>query len=102
MSMLGAALADVPAPSTRLLAKRAAAGAGTGSRPTSAGCSVWQSYEAWKTVWVKSSYSGGTGGDCVEIVALPDGGRGVRDSKDPDGPVLVLTTVQWADLRTSL
>jgi hypothetical protein len=52
--------------------------------------------------WVKSSYSGGTGGNCVEIAALPDGGRAVRDSKDPDGPVLVLTPGQWADLLTSL
>jgi hypothetical protein len=48
--------------------------------------------------WRKSSYSGTTGGDCVEIAALPEGRRAVRDSKDPGGPVLVLTAGQWAGL----
>lgn len=52
--------------------------------------------------WVKSSYSGGTGGNCVEVAALPDGGRAIRDSKDRNGPVLFLTPAQWADLRKSL
>ena len=52
--------------------------------------------------WVKSSHSGGTGGNCVEVAALPDGGRAVRDSKDPDGSVLYLTAGQWASLRNSL
>ncbi|WP_149263397.1 DUF397 domain-containing protein [Actinomadura sp. K4S16] len=40
--------------------------------------------------WRKSSYSGGSGGECVEVAA----GAGcvlVRDSKDPDGPCLGLT-----------
>jgi Domain of unknown function (DUF397) len=48
-----------------------------------------------KLAWVKSSYSGGSGGNCVEVAALPDGGRAVRDSKDPDGPVLVFTPGEW-------
>jgi hypothetical protein len=51
--------------------------------------------------WRKSSYSGATSGNCVEIAALPDGGRAVRDSKDPDGPVLALTARQWTDLAQS-
>lgn len=37
--------------------------------------------------WVKSSYSGNNG-NCVEVAVLPGGGRAVRDSKDPQGPVL--------------
>ncbi|MGQ4516399.1 DUF397 domain-containing protein [Streptomyces sp. DW26H14] len=37
--------------------------------------------------WVKSSYSG-TNNNCVEVAALPRGGRAVRDSKDPQGPRL--------------
>lgn len=37
--------------------------------------------------WRKSSYSGG-GLDCVELADLGDGRIGVRDSKDPDGPVI--------------
>ncbi|WP_239308080.1 DUF397 domain-containing protein [Frankia sp. Cj3] len=45
--------------------------------------------------WRKSSYSGGTGGNCVEVATLPDGGRAVRDSKNPDGPVLRFTATEW-------
>jgi hypothetical protein len=48
--------------------------------------------------WVKSSYSTATSGNCVEVAALPDGGRAVRDSKNPDGPVLLLTADQWRRL----
>ncbi|MCZ7413814.1 DUF397 domain-containing protein [Streptomyces sp. WMMC897] len=40
--------------------------------------------------WRKSSYSGGTGGDCVETAALPHA-VAVRDSKRPDGPALTLS-----------
>ncbi|MFW6718752.1 DUF397 domain-containing protein [Streptomyces sp. MAR4 CNY-716] len=50
------------------------------------------------TNWVKSSYSNGNGGDCVEWA--PDfaatGIVPVRDSKDPDGPALTFTTDAWA------
>ncbi len=46
-------------------------------------------------VWRKSSRSGSSGGDCVEVATLPDGGRAVRDSKDPDGPVLRYTRAEW-------
>lgn len=35
--------------------------------------------------WRKSSYSGGNGGDCVELAHT---GTGVRDSKNATGPVL--------------
>lgn len=46
--------------------------------------------------WIKSSYSGGSGGNCVEVAALPDGGHAVRDSKDIHGPVLRFTAGQWS------
>jgi hypothetical protein len=36
--------------------------------------------------WRVSSFSDGM--QCVELAQLPDGGTTVRDSKDPDGPVL--------------
>ena len=78
--------------------------------------------------WRKSSYSGENGGDCVELAdmtssvtwrkarrSLSNGGEcvelagmagvagasvvAVRDSKDPDGPVLLLTR---AALRTAI
>ena len=52
--------------------------------------------------WVKSSYSGGQSADCVEIAALPGGGRVVRDSKDQDGPMLTLNAGQWAELVKSV
>lgn len=43
--------------------------------------------------WRKSSYSHDNG--CVTVADLPDGGRLVRDSKDPDGPVLAFTPAEW-------
>lgn len=46
-----------------------------------------------RAAWRKSSYSGGSG-NCVEVVGRP-GFVGVRDSKDPGGPALVLTLTAW-------
>jgi hypothetical protein len=43
--------------------------------------------------WRKSSASTNNG-ECVELAALPDGTVGVRDSKDPDGPVLKFTRAE--------
>ena len=53
-----------------------------------------------RATWRKSSYSNGTGGSCVEIAVLADvlGAEhdiAIRDSKDPDGPVLTFTASQW-------
>lgn len=31
----------------------------------------------------------------MEVAALPDGGRMVRDSKEPNGPVLCFTADTW-------
>lgn len=45
--------------------------------------------------WRKSSLSG-AGNACVEIAGLANGHRGVRDSKNPAGPVLRFTTEIWA------
>ncbi|MDT0270681.1 DUF397 domain-containing protein [Streptomyces sp. DSM 44915] len=48
--------------------------------------------------WRKSSYSGGNG-NCLEVAPLAgDGGRAVRDSKAPAGPVLMFSNSQWAAL----
>ena len=44
--------------------------------------------------WRKSTYSNGSGGNCVEIADLPNG-RAVRDSKHPEGPILVFTRQGW-------
>jgi hypothetical protein len=40
--------------------------------------------------WRKSSYTTSNGGNCVEVAGAP-GVIAVRDSKDPDGPVLLVT-----------
>ncbi|MGW1261215.1 DUF397 domain-containing protein [Streptomyces drozdowiczii] len=47
------------------------------------------------SAWNKSKRSGGgSGGDCVEVAKL-QGGRAVRDSTNPDGPVLFFTDAEW-------
>jgi hypothetical protein len=53
------------------------------------------------SLWRKSSYSNGMGGECVELAALP-GRIFVRDSKDPDGPRLGLTVMAARDLMRQL
>jgi Domain of unknown function (DUF397) len=45
--------------------------------------------------WRKSSYSGSSGGGCVEVAQFPASAIAVRDSKDPDGPRLVFTLDEW-------
>lgn len=45
--------------------------------------------------WVKSSYSNGQGGACVECAASLRGLVAVRDSKDPDGPKLAFSPQTW-------
>ncbi|MET8506521.1 DUF397 domain-containing protein [Streptomyces sp. NPDC014779] len=47
-------------------------------------------------LWRKSSYSNGDGGNCVEVADNTPGLVPVRDSKRPDGPVLVVTAAAWA------
>ena len=43
--------------------------------------------------WRKSSYSGGNGGQCVEVAA--PGGVLVRDTKDRAGAVLAFAPDAW-------
>lgn len=69
--------------------------------------------------WFKSSYSGGSGGNCVETAitwrksSYSDAGGGncievadcttavhVRDSKVPAGQTLTLSPTAWADFLT--
>jgi hypothetical protein len=46
---------------------------------------------AWRT----SSFSGSSGGSCVEVARLP-GGIAVRDTKDRTRPPHVHTTTAWS------
>ncbi|GAA3808314.1 DUF397 domain-containing protein [Sphaerisporangium flaviroseum] len=52
--------------------------------------------------WRKSSWSGGDGGECVEIAADLPGAVAVRDSKYPHGPALVLTPGEWRAFVTGV
>jgi len=45
--------------------------------------------------WVKSSRSGPTGGNCVEVAFLGDGQIAVRNSRHPGGPALIFTGAEW-------
>ncbi|MCX4592270.1 DUF397 domain-containing protein [Streptomyces sp. NBC_01549] len=45
--------------------------------------------------WHKSSYSGNTGGDCVEVADGFPGAVPVRDSKNPAGPALFIRRDAW-------
>ncbi|MFF5782863.1 DUF397 domain-containing protein [Streptomyces virginiae] len=68
-------------------------------------------------LWRKSSYSGGTGGDCVECSPLGtaawrtascggttggDGTVAVRDSKNTGGPVFTVTAAAFTTFVRSL
>ena len=44
--------------------------------------------------WRKSTRSSSNGGNCVEVADLSDT-IGVRDSKDPAGPVLRIDRAAW-------
>ena len=46
--------------------------------------------------WVKSTYSGPTGGNCVEVASLASGGVAVRNSRHPAGLALVFSAAEWA------
>ena len=48
-----------------------------------------------RLAWRKAEASQ-TNGNCVEVAAIAGGGVAVRDSKDPDGPVLRFTAAEWA------
>lgn len=52
-------------------------------------------YDLSNMRWVKSSYSGGDHGTCVEVATDHPGVMPVRDSKNPDGPALVFPHTAW-------
>jgi len=45
--------------------------------------------------WMKSSYSGPTGGNCVEVALLVGGQVAVRNSRHPSGPALMFSAGEW-------
>ena len=55
-----------------------------------------------EALWLKSSYSNGSGGNCVEVAANLPGLIPVRDSKAPHRPALILTAPAWTPFITAL
>ncbi|MEU2117184.1 DUF397 domain-containing protein [Streptomyces sp. NPDC016459] len=51
--------------------------------------------------WHKSSYSGSSGDDCVEVASCPSTVH-VRDSKVPDGPQFTVAPDAWTGFLAHL
>ncbi|MFJ6522767.1 DUF397 domain-containing protein [Streptomyces filamentosus] len=51
--------------------------------------------------WHKSSYSTGDGGNCVEVATCPSTVH-VRDSKVPDGPQFTVAPGAWTEFVAQL
>lgn len=54
-----------------------------------------KSIDLSEALWIKSSYSNGDGGECVEVAATETAFVPIRDSKAPDGAVLVVGREAW-------
>ena len=54
-----------------------------------------QDIDLSRAVWRKSTYSGGNGGQCVEVATNLPGFVAIRDSKDREGLVLVVRRQEW-------
>ncbi|WP_372410416.1 DUF397 domain-containing protein [Streptomyces luteireticuli] len=54
--------------------------------------------------WVKSSYSSGQGGQCVEWAPsrATHGAIPIRDSKRPQGPSLTFSSPSWRSFITEI
>ncbi|RAY14972.1 DUF397 domain-containing protein [Actinomadura craniellae] len=52
-------------------------------------------------VWRKARRSDDMGGNCIELAPMPDG-VGIRDSKDPDGPRLIIGRSAFQAFTTAL
>lgn len=48
-----------------------------------------------RVVWRKSSRSSSNGGACVEVATTAEPMHLARDSKNPSGPALAFTPVEW-------
>ena len=54
-----------------------------------------------RAVWRTSSYTN-NGGACVEVADNQLGIVAIRDSKDRNGPILLLTAIQWREFIAEL
>ncbi len=55
-----------------------------------------------EATWHRSSYSGGSGGNCLEVADGHPTAVPVRDSKNPNGPKLVFRATTWAAFVANL
>jgi hypothetical protein len=54
-----------------------------------------------RVVWRKSTYTQPEGQNCVELASLGDI-IAVRDSKDPEGPKLLLAREEWRNVSARI
>lgn len=54
-----------------------------------------------RALWRKSTRSNGSGA-CVEVAQNVPGIVAIRDSKDPEGPVLAVTPAGWASFAAEV
>ncbi|MBG0856336.1 DUF397 domain-containing protein [Streptomyces spinoverrucosus] len=57
--------------------------------------------ESWRRVWIRSSHSGNTGGECLEL-ALGETEVLVRDSKGRHDAVLTFRHAAWCGFLSGL
>lgn len=55
-----------------------------------------------RCIWVKSSYSGSQGGNCVEVAVGTHGRVLVRDTKDREGATLAFSPDLWREFAAQL
>jgi len=67
----------------------------------SSGGSCLEVSEAY-AVWRKSSYSGGASGACLEVNDACTACVPVRDSKNPHGPAVVFAASAWTPFVTAV
>lgn len=53
------------------------------------------SHDLSRATWKKARRSSANG-QCVEVAILDSDSTAVRDSKQPDGPVLIVSPGEWA------
>ena len=62
---------------------------------------AWEAFTAATSAWRKSSYSGGSGGDCVEVASTASTVM-VRDTKTRDSGTLAFAPGAWQAFTASL
>ena len=59
-------------------------------------------HELTSTTWIKSSYSGDNGGNCIEASLDFPAVVPVRDSKNPDAGIITVSRNAWAAFLASV